>query len=51
MTVSARVGQESGKEWVPGWGSHEPDMNRLEVGPGYDLLASGVRCVELDRNT
>ena len=30
---------------------HEPDMNRLEVGPGYDLLASGVRCVELDRNT
>ena len=30
---------------------HTPDMNSLEVGPGDDLVASGIRCVKLDRNT
>ena len=28
-----------------------PSVNKLEVGPRYDLVAAGARCVELDGNT
>ena len=30
--------------------SHTPNDNRLEVGPGHDLVASRIWCVELDSN-
>ena len=28
-----------------------PSVNKLEVGPRYDLFATGARCVELDGDT
>lgn len=49
-----RVNQEGGKERIPGTGGRgviTPSVNRLEVGPRYELVATGARCVELDGNT
>jgi len=49
-----RVNQESGKERIPGTGKGGvilPGVNKLEVGPRYDLVAARARCVQLDGNT
>ena len=44
--------QEKRKERVRGMGeSRKAKSGGLEVGPGYDLLASRIWCVELDSNT
>ena len=32
-------------------GDHTPNNHGSEVGPGHDLLASGIWCVDLDSNT
>ena len=49
-----RVNQEAVKSGYPGrerWGVMIPSVNKLEVGPRYDLFATGARRVELDGNT
>ena len=44
--------QEERKEWIRRMGgSHKPNNDRLEVGPGHDLLAFGIWCVKLDSDT
>jgi len=52
VTVLGGVNQESEKERIPGTGGGRmPSVNRLEVGPRHDLIATGTWCVELDGNT
>lgn len=52
VTRFVSANREERKERIRGTGgSHKPNNDRLEVGPGHDLLAFGIWCVELDSDT
>jgi len=50
VTALARGSQESRRENGCAWWEGVPKVDSLEVGPGNELVAFRVRCVELDGN-
>jgi len=51
MSGLASASQERRKERMRRMGrNYTPDNDRSEVGPGHDLVASRIWCVELDSN-